>query len=176
LRSKKDFCMAVMTSKTICAAFASVAVLFAVATGLARAQAPAPADTSPPYRPGLGDLMTMTVQPRHIKLALAGRQKNWTYAAYELHELQEAFDRAAKAWPQWQSVPIADLMTAATKEPIASLARAIKDGAGDRFMASYEHLTDACNACHQAANRPMVVIRVPDASSFPDQDFEPPKQ
>jgi hypothetical protein len=69
---------------------------------------------------------------------LAGRQKNWTYAAYELHELQEAFDRAAKAWPQWQSVPIADLMTAATKEPIAALARAIKDGASDRFMAAYE--------------------------------------
>ena len=30
------------------------------------------AQTAPPpepYRPGLGDLMTMTVQPRHIKLA-----------------------------------------------------------------------------------------------------------
>jgi hypothetical protein len=168
--------MAVMTGKTICVAFASVAAMFAGAICLARAQAPAPADTSPPYRPGLGDLMTMTVQPRHIKLALAGRQKNWAYAAYELHELQEAFDRAAKAWPQWQSVPIADLMTAATKEPMASLARAIKDGASDRFMAAYEHLTDTCNACHQAANRPMVVIRVPDASSFPDQDFAPPQQ
>ena len=168
--------MAVMTSKTICAAFGSVAALFAVAAGLARAQQPVQADTSPAYRPGLGDLMTMTVQPRHIKLALAGRQKNWTYAAYELHELQEAFDRAAKAWPQWQSVPIADLMPAATKEPIAALARAIKDGASDRFIASYEHLTDSCNACHQAANRAMVVIRVPDASSFPDQDFQPQQQ
>lgn len=168
--------MAVMTGKTICTAFVSVAALFAVAAGLARAQQPAQADISTAYRPGLGDLMTMTVQPRHIKLALAGRQKNWTYAAYELHQLQEAFDRAAKAWPQWQSVPIADLMTAATKEPIASLARAIKDGASDRFMAAYEHLTDTCNACHQAANRSMVVIRVPDASSFPDQDFEPPQQ
>lgn len=33
---------------------------------------------SPPrtYRPGLGDLMTMTVQPRHTKLGLAGREKN----------------------------------------------------------------------------------------------------
>jgi hypothetical protein len=175
-RSKEDFCMAVMTAKTTCAAFVSVAALFAVAAGLARAQQPAQADASTAYRPGLGDLMTMTVQPRHIKLALAGRQKNWTYAAYELHELQEAFDRAAKAWPQWQSVPIADLMTAATKEPIASLARAIKDGASDQFMAAYEHLTDACNACHQAANRPMVVIRVPGASSFPDQDFGPAKQ
>jgi hypothetical protein len=28
-----------------------------------------------PYRPGLGDLMTMTVQPRHIKLGLAGDQR-----------------------------------------------------------------------------------------------------
>ena len=31
----------------------------------------AQAQTAPPqpYRPGLGDLMTMTVQPRHIKIA-----------------------------------------------------------------------------------------------------------
>jgi hypothetical protein len=127
------------------------------------------------YLPGLGDLMTMTVQPRHIKLALAGQQKNWTYAAYELHELEEAFERAARAWPQWQSIPIAQLITSATKEPIASLAQAIKAADGNRFMAAYEHLTDACNACHQAANRSMIVIRVPDASSFPDQDFQPSK-
>jgi hypothetical protein len=127
------------------------------------------------YLPGLGDLMTTTVQPRHIKLALAGQQKNWTYAAYELHELEEAFERAARAWPQWQSIPIAQLITSATKEPIASLGQAIKAADSNRFMASYEHLTDACNACHQAANRPMIVIRVPDASSFPDQDFQPLK-
>jgi hypothetical protein len=137
------------------------------------------AQSGPPeqraYLPGLGDLMTMTVQPRHIKLALAGQQKNWTYAAYELHELEEAFERAARAWPQWQSIPIAQLITSATKEPIASVAQAIKAEDGNRFMAAYEHLTDACNACHQAANRPMIVIRVPDASSFPDQDFQPSK-
>lgn len=127
------------------------------------------------YLPGLGDLMTTTVQPRHIKLALAGQQKNWIYAAYELHELEEAFERAARAWPQWQSIPIAQLITSATKEPIASLAQAIKAADRNRFMAAYEHLTDACNACHQAANRSMIVIRVPDASSFPDQDFQPSK-
>jgi hypothetical protein len=61
------------------------------------AQTPGPQSAC---RPGLGDLMTMTVQPRHIKLALGGQEKNWTYAAYELHELQDAFDRAARAWPR----------------------------------------------------------------------------
>ena len=34
--------------------------------------AAAAAQTPSPYRPGLGDLMTMTVQPRHLKLGLAG--------------------------------------------------------------------------------------------------------
>jgi hypothetical protein len=144
------------------------------------AQAPAPADTrtasAPTYLPGLGDLMTMTVQPRHIKLAMAGREKNWAYAAYELHELEEAFDRAARAWPKWRSVPIAELIASATKEPIAALAQAIKDSDGDRFAASYAHLTDTCNACHQAANRGVIVIRAPEASSFPDQDFQPTTQ
>ena len=57
-----------------------------------------------PYSPGLGDLMTATVQPRHTKLGLAAREGNWPYAAYELHELKEAFDRAAKAWPKWRDV------------------------------------------------------------------------
>ena len=40
----------------------------------------APATAPQAYRPGLGDLMTMTVQPRHIKLGLAGQEKNWPYA------------------------------------------------------------------------------------------------
>ena len=38
-----------------------------------------------------------------------------------------------------------------------------------------QELTEGCNACHQAANVGMVVIKVPDASSFPDQDFRPRK-
>jgi hypothetical protein len=56
------------------------------------------------------------------------------------------------------------------------VARAIKDADVDRFAASYAHLTDACNACHQAANRGMVAVKVPEASSFPDQDFQPAAQ
>jgi hypothetical protein len=127
------------------------------------------------YHPGLGDLMTMTVQPRHIKLAFAGREKNWAYAAYELHELEEAFERAAHAWPQWQSVPIAEMIDSVTKEPLEAVSQAIKNADIDRFNAAYKQLTDACNACHQAANRAMIVIRVPELSSFPDQDFQPAK-
>lgn len=147
-------------------------------TGLAIALLPVAgtAQTAQPqYHPGLGDLMTMTVQPRHIKLAFAGREKNWTYAAYELHELEEAFERAAQVWPQWRSVPIAQMMDSVTKEPMAAVSQAIKDADTNEFNAAYKQLTEACNACHQAADRAMIVIRVPELSSFPDQDFQPIK-
>jgi hypothetical protein len=136
------------------------------------AQTPAPAPQPQAYRPGLGDLMTMTVQPRHIKLALAGKEKNWIYAAYELQELEEAFDRVSRAWPQWRAVPIADMMTS-VREPMAAMGQAIKAADPAAFDAAYGELTKGCNGCHLGAKRDMIVIKTPDASMFPDQDFRP---
>jgi hypothetical protein len=132
--------------------------------------------TSEPYRPGLGDLMTMTVQPRHIKILLAGHEQNWIYAKYELHELQEAFDRLVRVWPRYKGLPLGGMVDAIAKGPMDELGKAIdgKDEVG--FDAGYEKLTEGCNACHQAANVGHVVIKVPSGSSFPDQDFAPLKR
>jgi len=35
-----------------------------------------------PHPAAVGDLMTAFVQPRHVKLGLAGSEQNWPYAAY----------------------------------------------------------------------------------------------
>jgi hypothetical protein len=129
------------------------------------------AEGPPPYRPGLGDLMTTTVQPRHIKLAFAGREKNWAYAAYELHELEEAFDRLSIQWPQWQRVRIVELVETMIRDPLYELGLAIKDKSDAKYAAAYGKLTEACNACHQAARRPFVVIQEPKENTYPDQDF-----
>ena len=144
---------------------------------LANAQTPAgPQATAPQvYRPGLGDLMTMTVQPRHTKLGLAGQEKNWAYAAYELHELEESFERAAQAWPIYRKTNIAETILTTTKEPMEALSLAIKGADSAKFAEAYGRLTDTCNACHQSAERAVVVIQVPKASPFPDQDFRPAK-
>jgi hypothetical protein len=124
-----------------------------------------------PYRPGLGDLMTMTVQPRHIKLALAGRENNWAYAKYELHELQEAFERIVRVWPKYKRLPLGGVIDAIAKGPMAEIAKTIHDKNSEQFAAAYAALTEGCNACHEAANVGFVVIKVPDSASFPDQDF-----
>lgn len=146
-----------------------IAAVLMVAPMLGAAQTP----QGEAYRPGLGDLMTMTVQPRHTKLAFAGQEKNWPYAAYELHELQEAFERSAHVWPQWRSVPIAAMITSVAQEPMAALAQAIKAADTTQFNTAFQKLTDACNTCHQSADRAVIVIQVPRASMFPDQDFRP---
>ena len=141
----------------------------------AYAQTPATPQGAAPqtYRPGLGDLMTMTVQPRHIKLGLAGREKNWSFAAYELHELEESFERIARVWPMYRKTNIAELLAATTREPMEAVSQAIKSADAARFDEAYARLTATCNACHQGTDRAFVVIQVPQASPFPDQDFRP---
>ena len=151
------------------AAVSSIAML-SVSLGQAPNQQSAP----PSYRPGLGDLMTMTVQPRHLKLGIAALERNWPYAAYEHHQLEEAFDRVARSWPQWRKFPIADMM-AVIKEPMAALSEAIKKTDANGYNAAYRQLTDGCNSCHQSTNVGVNAIVIPNASVFPNQDFRAAK-
>src|ERR1700722_9177121 len=138
----------------------------------ASAQAPAASDAAtssqatpqPDYHPSMGDLMTMSVQSRHIKLGLAGQQRNWIYARYELSELRNAFARIARTIPKYQSVDTAEMMTAVTQAPLDALQQAIQASNASQFAQAYKQLTQACNACHQSLNHAAVVIKMPDAS------------
>lgn len=134
--------------------------------GLAIAQKPA-------FHPGLGDLMTAFVQPRHTKLGLAGSAQNWPYAAYELNELSEAFDDVAQSVPKYRNLSVPEMITATVKPAIATLDQAIKAKDSSQFTAAYGQLTASCNACHQSADHAIIVIQAPTASPFPDQDFRP---
>jgi hypothetical protein len=145
-------------------------VVTAVLAAAAAAQPPAP----PPFQPGLGDLMTAFVQPRHIKLGLGGQARNWEYAAYEWDELNETFQLIEKQVPRYHDIAMSDLLQM-VKEPMSALQAAIKARDGGQFDAAYGRLTDGCNACHQSTDHKMVVVQVPRAAMFPDQNFAPQK-
>ena len=149
---------------------AALAVSAAVLPLTVGAQAPSE-NGPPPYRPSLADLMSTTVQPRHIKLAFAGREQNWVFAAYELKQLSDAFDKLSVQWPQWRQQRIVELVETIVRDPLFEMDNAIKDKNEDEFAESYTHLTEACNACHQAALMTPIVIQDPKESMFPDQDF-----
>jgi hypothetical protein len=109
-------------------------------------------------------------------LGLAGQEKNWAFAGYELHELEESFERVARVWPKWRQVEIAETIKATTAPPLEAVELAIKAKDATRFAEAYARLTETCNACHQSANVGMIVIQVPKSSPFANQDFRPQKQ
>lgn len=124
----------------------------------------------------MGEIMTVGVQPRHIRLAAAVRARDWAYAAYALKELGETFDRIPRAIPKYQGRNTADLVGSFTKEPMNALDEAIKASDAARFKTAYAQLTQNCNACHQDTGRPAVVIKIPDtADASADQDFKASK-
>ena len=129
------------------------------------------AQTPPPYQPGMGDLMVTIVQPRHLKLGLAGQARNWDYADYAQHELEEALETVEKHIPKWRNLDIGQLMAATVKQPLEEVEKAVKAKNAVAFDAAYRQVTEACNACHRSANLPAIVIKVPDASAFPNLEF-----
>ncbi len=133
------------------------------------------ASAQPDYHPSMGDLMTMAIQPRHIKLYYAGDRQNWSYARYELGELRNAFVRITRTIPQYHALDTANITSAVTDAPFDALAGAIEARDPKQFTVAYARLTQACNACHQSLNHADVVIKVPAADEFPDQQFRPAK-
>jgi hypothetical protein len=124
----------------------------------------------------LGDLMTAFVQPRHIKLGLAGSERNWSYAAYELDQLRETLADVAEILPKYRDLSIPDMITSTVKKPLAALERAIKAEDREQFTVAYGQLTASCNACHQSYDRAAIVIQLPTVAAFPDQDFRRTKK
>ena len=153
------------------AVVAATLAFAAVLPGTARADDP-PAGGA--FRFGLGDHMTVLIQPRHLKVGLAGRERNWEYLKHGIHELEEALEHAGKAVPKWRDLDIAALIKGATEAPIEAVEKAIDKKDAAAFDAAYQRLTEACNACHHSAKVDMVVIQVPKGPSpFLNQDFRP---
>jgi hypothetical protein len=157
------------------ALLAALLIAAAGSAGLAQTPPPPPAPLSPPmpYVMGMGDMMNTLVQPRHAKLGLAGRAENWPLAGYALVQLRQAFAGIAKAVPKFRGMPVGELADAALTAPLNAIEAAIKQQDPKKFAAAYDQLNQGCNACHIELDHPYVVIKTPDASAFPNQDFKP---
>lgn len=162
--------------------FAIVAVLFPVAAG---AQAPAPQatkeipknaskDAPKAYVPGLEQFMNV-ILIEHNKLWFAGRARNWPLAAYELGEIKEVMSDVQDHVPTFKSLPLADMLDAVITTEIAGLETAIEAKDFRKFVAGYDKLTAACNACHKGTENGFIVIQRPSRPAFTNQDYRPSK-
>jgi len=166
-----------MRSRIAIAIALAVFVTFALAARPHRAAAQSPfgdPNAEPaPFNPQMAALMSMLIQPRHAKLGLAGKAENWPLAGYALKELRQGFVVVSRAVPRFRGLPVADLLDAAVSQPLTLLDVAVKLRFRSQFDEAYVKLTQACNACHATTDHSFVVIKAPDASPFPNQDFQP---
>ncbi len=155
------------------------AALIAVATIGAAAQSPAPPPRGPAssalnYVPGIGDMMNSLVQPRHAKLWLAGHEHNWELAAFAHRSLQQALATVGTVQPKYRNLTVPEMVESMTGEPMRNLDNAISAHDAKKFADAFDSLTDGCNSCHTALNLGFIVIKTPEASAFPNQEFKKP--
>lgn len=120
-------------------------------------------------------MMNIGVQPRHLKLGIAGHERNWAYSAYQVRELRTAFTRIARTAPAHDGWDTQAMFNAMIMTPIKNVEDAIKAGNGRAFDTSYAALTDACNACHVVMGRDYIVIQMPRTNAYPNQVFRAPR-
>ena len=124
------------------------------------------------YVPGLGEFMGAT-QVRHAKLWFAGDAKNWDLAAFELDEIKEGLEDAAKLHPTHEGIAVADMIKANLDAPLSALAKAVAGKDRNEFRHAFDALTAGCNACHTAAAHGFIRIQRPTAPPVGNQDFAP---
>jgi hypothetical protein len=126
------------------------------------------------YQPGLGEFMTAT-QLRHAKLWFAGKSNNWALAAYEVDEIKEGLEDAAKYHANNDGVPVAELIKAIIDPRLEQLEKAIEGKSSTQFAAAFDELTNGCNSCHAKAGKPFIRVQRPTTPPVSNQNFTPAK-
>ena len=134
-----------------------------------------PASSALNYVPGIGDMMNSLVQPRHVKLWQAGRERNWELAVYAHKELQQALQTIGTVQPKYRNLTTAEMVESMTGEAMRDLQNAISAHDAKKFAEAFGELTDGCNSCHTALNLGFIVIKVPEGDAFPNQEFKRPQ-
>jgi hypothetical protein len=125
-----------------------------------------------PYQPGLGEFMTAT-QLRHAKLWFAGKNNNWALAAYEIDEIKEGLEDAAKYHANNDGVAVAELIKAIIDPRLEQLEKAVEGKSSTQFAAAFDELTNGCNGRHAKAGKPFIRIQRPTTPPVSNQNFAP---
>jgi hypothetical protein len=149
-----------------------VVMIALLALSIAGAVAAGEQPAAGPYVPGFGEFMSAT-QVRHAKLWFAGEAENWDLAAYEVDEIREGLDDAAKFHPVHKNVPVAEMIKSNLDAPLREVEAAIKAKDKSDFARAFDGLTTACNACHAGASYGFIKVQRPTVPPVSNQVFAP---
>jgi len=120
------------------------------------------------YKPGFGELMG-TIQTHHAKLWYAGTSENWKLAEFEIHEIEETFEKVSEL--HGDRYKANELIPALVVPFLESTREAAKNNDLSAFKERYTELTSGCNSCHVDTGFEFIIIRTPSEPGFPNQQF-----
>ena len=186
----RDFIHTASILRAMDASHMSVSTRFLSCVAAVGALTVAPACTQPPaspwsqemaqletrlsdaFTPGLHSLM-VELQHRHATLWFAGEAENWSLADYFLHELEELLEDIRDLHPEYDGVPVAELLAEMTLPAVDALEAAVDGMDARAFASAFDQLTVACNACHVASDRGALVIQRPTAPPLTNLRYIP---
>jgi hypothetical protein len=123
-------------------------------------------------RPDLGILMS-AIEMHYTKLAIAGLNKNWDLAKYQIEEIKNELNQSLSLYSDLHlSIEKLKIEKRISEPEVTEIEEAIKRNSTDRFFSGFKSLTKACNECHQAAGFAEIVVQPPQGPSFTNQNFE----
>ena len=123
------------------------------------------------YEPGLGDLMSV-LQLRHAKLWYAAQADNWALVDFELHEVEETFERIARWHPEEDGMPVVPALEGYMRAAHEALETSAANEDRARFEAAFDRFTEGCNACHRAMKHGFIVIQRPTREPVSNQRWD----
>ena len=123
------------------------------------------------YKPGMGDLMS-TLQLRHAKLWYAAQAQNWDLVEFELHEIDESFERVVRWHPEEDGISVPSSLETHLKPARETLAKSASSRNLATFETAFDRLTQGCNGCHRSMAHGFIVIQRPSAPPVSNQQWD----
>lgn len=121
------------------------------------------------YIPGTAEMMN-SAQRYHIKLWFAAINENWELADFELHELEEVFEKIEKYKADKSYIDLIPTIY----PPIDLVEKSIEEQNPEKFKENFMLLTNTCTSCHKKTDHPFITIKIPESNPYSNQEFEIP--
>lgn len=108
----------------------------------------------------------------------AAQKQNWPLAQFNWEETRSHLRWAVRIIPvrkdqSGNSIKLEEILSAIEKTSLQQVGDAIKAKDGVNFAQAYKQTLDSCYACHIAAGKPYLRLRIPEQPAAPIINYEP---
>jgi hypothetical protein len=108
----------------------------------------------------------------------AAQKQNWPLAQFNWEETRSHLRWAVRIIPvrkdpKGNEIRMEDILSPIEKTSLQQVGDAIKAKDGEKFVQAYKQMLDSCYACHVAAGKPYLRLRIPEQPAAPIINYEP---